>query len=67
MKNVLGQRGPERLLFCPRSLRPSVNELILESRLRALSTVNTDALCLEEEKKGLINGSLHSILMGTER
>lgn len=32
MKKVLGQRGPERLLFCPRSLRPSVNELILESR-----------------------------------
>lgn len=32
MKKVLGQRGPERLLFCPRSLRPSANELILESR-----------------------------------
>ena len=32
MKKALGQRSPERLLLCPRLLRPSVNGLILEYR-----------------------------------
>lgn len=32
MKKALGQRRPERLLLCPRLLRPSVNGLILEYR-----------------------------------